>query len=469
MLKQQARLFKNIAVSLDITALFVAFVSAYYLRTLEVALPRVWHYLWALLIIIPVWLFLLTRLSLYESLRTLTFGQILSKILQVQIYGGMITASLLFLAQPLDFRRRFFSYFLIVSFLLITGEKVGIKLLLGAMRRRGYNIRNLLIVGTGRKGLDFAQVVERHADWGLKVVGFITCLEERPQGDDFKYEILGGLDELCTVCKSRSVDDVVFCLPHRSEGVIETHLKDMSDMGLNVRMVLDSFIADGSRRELSLFHNTIPMITFYSRPFDAGQLFLKRCLDLVGAVIGLLVTALFTPFIALAIKLESPGPLLFGQERVGMNGRIFTCWKFRSMYVDADARKQELMHLNEMQGAIFKIKNDPRVTRVGAFLRKTSLDELPQFWNVLMGEMSLVGTRPPTPAEVAEYENWHRRRISMKPGITGLWQVSGRSQINEFDEIVKLDLRYIDQWSVWLDIKLIFKTIVVVCFGRGAC
>lgn len=469
MLKQQARLFRKIAITLDLCVVVVAFVFAFYLRSLEVHLPPLWHYLWALLIISPVWFFLLTRYSMYESLRTLTFGQILSKLLQVQIYGGMITASLLFLAQPFDFRRRFFSYFLIISFLLIAGEKVGIKLLLGAMRRRGYNTRNLLIVGTGRKGLEFAQVVERHADWGLKVVGFITCLEERPQDENFQYEILGGLDDLCAVCKTRSVDDVVFCLPHRSEGVIESHLRDMSDMGINVRMVLDSFIADGSRRELSMFHNTIPMITFYSRPFDAGQLFLKRCLDLVGAVTGLLVTAFLTPFIALAIKLESPGPLLFGQERVGMNGRTFTCWKFRSMYVDAEARKQELMHLNEMQGAIFKIKNDPRVTRVGAFLRKTSLDELPQFWNVLMGEMSLVGTRPPTPAEVSEYENWHRRRISMKPGITGLWQVSGRNQISEFDEIVKLDLHYIDQWSIWLDIKIIMRTVVVVLFGRGAC
>jgi lipopolysaccharide/colanic/teichoic acid biosynthesis glycosyltransferase len=170
----------------------------------------------------------------------------------------------------------------------------------------------------------------------------------------------------------------------------------------------------------------------------------------------------------LAIRLESPGPIFFGQTRVGENGRKFTCWKFRSMYLDAEERKRELLHLNEMGGAIFKIRDDPRVTRVGKFLRKTSLDELPQFWNVLRGEMSLVGTRPPTPDEVEKYENWQRRRISIKPGLTGLWQVSGRNSISDFNEVVRLDLKYIDGWSLGLDIKLLLKTLKVVFFREGA-
>jgi lipopolysaccharide/colanic/teichoic acid biosynthesis glycosyltransferase len=183
----------------------------------------------------------------------------------------------------------------------------------------------------------------------------------------------------------------------------------------------------------------------------------------------LVVTAFLVPFIALAIKLESKGPVLFSQERIGLNGRIFRCWKFRSMLVDAEAQKAKLLERNEMKGAMFKIADDPRVTKVGRILRKSSLDELPQFWNVFKGEMSLVGTRPPTPDEVADYENWHRRRISIKPGMTGLWQVSGRNRISDFDEIVRLDIRYIEKWNLWLDVKILLKTFRVLLAGRGAC
>jgi exopolysaccharide biosynthesis polyprenyl glycosylphosphotransferase len=233
-------------------------------------------------------------------------------------------------------------------------------------------------------------------------------------------------------------------------------------------MVLDFYATRSYRKELSYFHDKIPMMTYYCRPFNYTQIFLKRCLDIVGAMVGLLITMLLFPFIALAIKLTSSGPIFFGQTRVCENGRLFTCWKFRSMEVDAEKRKDELLHLNEMQGAIFKIANDPRITGVGKFLRKTSLDELPQFWNVLCGEMSLVGTRPPTPDEVAQYETWHRKRICIKPGITGQWQISGRNRIQSFDEIVRLDLEYIENWTLWLDIKILLKTLWVVFKSVGA-
>jgi exopolysaccharide biosynthesis polyprenyl glycosylphosphotransferase len=196
---------------------------------------------------------------------------------------------------------------------------------------------------------------------------------------------------------------------------------------------------------------------------------LKRTVDILGALVGLMITAILLPFIAFAIKRSDPGPIFFGQERVGQAGRRFKCWKFRSMYIDAEKRKQELMQKNEMSGAIFKIKEDPRIFPFGHFLRNTSLDELPQFWNVLKGEMSLVGTRPPTPDEVEMYENWHRRRISIKPGITGLWQVSGRNEIDDFDEIVKLDLHYIDNWCIWYDIQLLFRTLKTVITRKGSC
>ena len=178
--------------------------------------------------------------------------------------------------------------------------------------------------------------------------------------------------------------------------------------------------------------------------------------------------ALAAIFVAPAIKLESPGPVFFGQTRVGKNGRKFTFYKFRSMYQDAEQRKQELMKDNEVQGLMFKMKDDPRITRVGRFIRKTSIDELPQFWNILKGDMSLVGTRPPTIDEFERYEAKHKCRLSMTPGLTGLWQISGRSDITDFDEVVRLDMQYIDNWSILKDIKILFITVYVVLAGKGS-
>jgi exopolysaccharide biosynthesis polyprenyl glycosylphosphotransferase len=204
------------------------------------------------------------------------------------------------------------------------------------------------------------------------------------------------------------------------------------------------------------------------KSLDAQQLFLKRVVDILGALFGLIFLTLVFPMVALAIKIESQGPVFFSQQRIGESGRAFCIWKFRTMSLNADLQKALIEGQNEMKGAIFKVKNDPRVTVVGKFLRKTSLDELPQFWNVLKGDMSLVGTRPPTPDEVAKYENWHRRRISIKPGMTGLWQVSGRNQIDNFDDVVKLDLQYIDNWSVGLDLRILLKTVWVVLTSKGS-
>ncbi len=193
----------------------------------------------------------------------------------------------------------------------------------------------------------------------------------------------------------------------------------------------------------------------------------KRLLDVVGAGVGLAVTALVFPFLALLIRADSPGPILFSQERVGRNGRRFRMLKFRTMHRWAEDQRGNLESWNEMSGPIFKIADDPRVTRVGRILRRFSLDELPQFWNVLKGEMSLVGTRPPTPEEVEKYELWHYRRISIRPGMTGLWQVSRRGAVRDFDQVVALDLKYIDEWSLWLDLRILARTAFVVLLGQG--
>ncbi|WP_026517092.1 sugar transferase [Butyrivibrio sp. MC2021] len=198
------------------------------------------------------------------------------------------------------------------------------------------------------------------------------------------------------------------------------------------------------------------------------RLFIKRAIDILGGLVGLILTGIITLFLGPAIKLDSPGPIFFSQVRIGKNGRRFKIYKFRSMYTDAEERKKELEAQNEMKGLMFKMENDPRVTKVGNFIRKTSLDEFPQFLNVLKGDMSLVGTRPPTEAEFQQYNEHYRRRLSMTPGLTGLWQISGRSDIEDFDEVVKLDLKYIDNWSLTEDFKILLQTVGVVLFGKGA-
>ena len=243
---------------------------------------------------------------------------------------------------------------------------------------------------------------------------------------------------------------------------------EFEKMGVVVNLNLDLFNLGltGEKRIYSVENYNV--IAFSSRLFDYRMVMAKRMIDILGALVGLALTFVVGIVLAPILLLESPGPLIFKQKRVGENGRIFDFYKFRSMYQDAEERKKELMAKNEMQGLMFKMENDPRITKVGAFIRKTSLDELPQFWNVLKGDMSLVGTRPPTVDEWEKYDLHHRARLATKPGITGMWQVSGRSNITDFEDVVKLDKKYIAEWSIGLDIKILLKTVLVVLRHEGA-
>lgn len=262
------------------------------------------------------------------------------------------------------------------------------------------------------------------------------------------------------------VDSVFIDLPHDIYD-LNYWVSQYETMGIEVNVNLNIFDFDTiSRKRIQTF-GSYNVVTFSTKFYKPSHVFYKRLLDIVGALVGLILCGLVSIVIAPFI-MKDGGPLIFSQDRVGRNGRIFKFYKFRSMYIDAEERKKELMKHNQMQGGMFKMDNDPRITPIGHFIRKTSLDELPQFFNVLKGEMSLVGTRPPT---VDEYENYtpsQKRRLSFKPGITGLWQVSGRSSITNFDDVVKLDLAYIDNWTIWSDIKIILKTIKVVFLKEGA-
>ena len=276
------------------------------------------------------------------------------------------------------------------------------------------------------------------------------------------------VEDLLEFLKSQVVDEALISIPEYDKNQLNGFIQKLETMGIAVHVTVNTFGLQEKEKTISQF-GVYHVLTYAPRVFDDTQLFLKRCMDICGGLVWVALTLVLGIFVAPAIYLESPGPIIFKQVRIGTNGRRFYIYKFRSMYADAEERLKELEAKNEMQGGLmFKMKDDPRITKVGKFIRKTSIDEFPQFFNVLKGDMSLVGTRPPTEKEFLKYEEWHKRRLSLKPGITGLWQVSGRSSITEFEDVVKLDLEYIDNWSIWFDIKILFKTVLVVLFQRGA-
>ena len=289
----------------------------------------------------------------------------------------------------------------------------------------------------------------------------IHQIEQGPRGQ----RIVLSREKLREFLKHQVIDEALLCLPFSTKGEVNDFIVRLETMGIETHVAVDTY--DHQEKAIERL-GAYRVLTYSPRIFEPTELFVKRAMDVVGGVIGSLITILLSIVIVPLIHLESPGPAIFKQVRIGRNGRRFQIYKFRTMYVDAEVRKKELMKQNEMKGLMFKIKDDPRITKVGKFLRKTSLDEFPQFFNVLKGEMSLVGTRPPTEDEFLQYEERHKRRLSLKPGITGLWQVSGRNSIYDFEEVVNLDLEYIDKWSVWLDIRLLIQTVYVVVFRRGA-
>ncbi len=304
--------------------------------------------------------------------------------------------------------------------------------------------------------------------------GSVTVKSElTPINDIAGVPVVANRSNLIGWIKTASLDEVYINLPYSSNSNETSKLiEELEDMGIVVNINLPSLenIVENSK-----FDNincavkaNLPMAVFSPAVFKDTDLIIKRIFDILGGIVGTIISLPIILITAVPLLIESPGPLIFKQQRVGKNGRIFNIYKLRSMYADAEERKQALMKKNKMDGYMFKMDNDPRITKVGRVIRKLSIDELPQFWNVLKGDMSLVGTRPPTIDEFEKYESHHKRRLSLKPGITGMWQVSGRSDIQNFDEVVKLDCEYIDNWSFWLDIKILFKTVWVVLTHRGA-
>lgn len=423
----------------------------------------------ALALLVAGWFVVLTAIVPYDADRLTT----LRSEVVAAVAAPALSAFVLFLVSTAFSFGRVTNEVVLAFLLLSTAVMVVTRMIARAflmvVRRSGYNYRHLLIVGYNPWGFDTASRIERLPELGYKVVGFVAegGLDGRPEPSGSPQPVLGSLRDIQAVLENRTVDEMMVCLPLQEHAAAVLNLVRLAqELGIVLRILPDpSNRAIVPRVHLERFGGDYVVTLF--REQSLLQLLGKRMLDAAGSAILLACLSPLLLAVALAIKLTSPGPVLFVQKRVGMNRRSFNLYKFRSMYVDAEKRRQGLAHLNEMDGPVFKIANDPRVTPVGRFIRRTSIDELPQLINVLTGRMSLVGPRPPLADEVDQYEWLFRKRLSIKPGITCLWQVSGRNQLS-FREWMELDRRYVSNWSLWLDVKILLMTIPAVLGGRGA-
>ena len=343
--------------------------------------------------------------------------------------------------------------------------RLSILLALRVLRRRGRNYRNIVVIGTGPRAREFTETLARHPEWGLRLVSYVDE-GDSPLDPAIPADRVYKMVDFTELLRQEVIDEVIAACPRSMLAQIGPAVEACCAAGVPLTVMYDLFGDYLPPPRVKSFgsHGALSFAMVQHSPAELG---VKRVIDITGAAAGLLISAPLLLLAAVAIKLSSRGPIIFPQIRSGLYGRPFVMYKLRTMVCGAAEKQEEVLHLNEMGGPVFKIRNDPRVTRVGRFLRIFSIDELPQFWNVLVGDMSLVGPRPPLPAEVAQYKTSERRRLSMRPGLTCLWQVSGRHAL-DFDEWVRLDLEYIDTWSLGSDLKILAGTVPVVLKGTGA-
>jgi len=452
----------------DTLLLLVAFTAAYQIRAwlplarnFELPAPVMGVLLGVSFV---AWIFSAYWHEIYDRADSGNPKQILADTLKQCGLGAVALVVAIYLLR-LDLSRPFVLLYVAFAWLLLSVFRLNARTLVGAVRKEFTQPYYVLIAGTGERALRIAETVEQSAAHGLVLEGF---LDHAPGdrvltlGRDYPVWPLERLPELL---RARIIDEVVFAVPSERLASLEDVFLACDEQGVRTRVAVDFFPHVNSQVYLDRL-SEVPLLTFSAAPHDEVKLFLKRSIDMILSAAALILLTPLLLLLALAIKFTSRGPVIFRQERCGLSGRRFTVYKFRSMTLDAESRKASLEHLNTKQTA-FKIPNDPRLTPLGRWLRKFSLDELPQFWNVLRGDMSLVGPRPAVPNEVDRYESWQRRRLRMRPGLTCLWAINGRDKL-DFETWMRLDMQYIDTWSLWLDWQIIFRTIPQVLLGKGA-
>ena len=467
----------------DVLVIVLTYVATLTLRSLIVAHwpfnffsegPRILRdtailsYLGHLIVFIPAWMFGLHVSRSYEG-----FARVRSNILLFRVCGGVLVGALTSLAvlfllkQAGLLSRTLFLGFALVSMLTLFLGRRWVVRLRRRRFRKGNDTRNILVVNADGAEIPLIEILERHADLGMRIIGVVRGDDEPVKSSDRGvHPVLGAVRDLPRILEDHPVDQVYATGRRWDVGTLRAIADTCEVVGVDFSIDANFLGLRMARAELEEMDGSA-VLSFSTTPADVEALAVKRLIDIVLSSAALVLLSPLYLLTALAIKLEDPrGPVLYGQRRSGLHGRDFTMWKFRSMIAGAEKLQEQLRDRNEVDGPVFKITADPRVTRVGRWIRKLSIDELPQLWNVLIGEMSLVGPRPPIPDEVRQYERWQMRRLSMKPGLTCLWQVDGRNNI-DFNTWMDLDLEYIDNWSLFLDLKLLLRTPRAVITGTG--
>ena len=452
----------------DTLLLLLAFTAAYQIRAwlplqrnFELDSPTIGMLLGVSFV---AWIFVAYWHEVYDHVDLADPKQILTGTLKQCGLGGVALVVAVYLMR-LDLSRPFMLLYVALAWLLLSLFRLNAGNLVGAIRKEFSQPYYILIAGTGDRARRIADTIEQAAGHGLVLQGFLDPAPDREVISLAKDYPVWHLDRLPDLLRARVIDEVVFAVPSERLAGLEDVFLACDEEGVRTRVAVDFFPHVNSQVYLDRL-SEVPLLTFSAAPHDEVKLFLKRMIDIALSASALLILSPILLLIALAIRFTSRGTALFRQERCGLSGRRFTVYKFRSMVLDAEARRAGLEHLNTKQTA-FKIPHDPRLTSIGHWLRKFSLDELPQFWNVLKGDMSLVGPRPAVPHEVERYENWQRRRLRMRPGLTCLWAINGRDQL-DFETWMRMDMQYIDTWSLWLDWQIMLRTIPQVLLGKGA-
>jgi len=468
----QDRIFKF----LDLAFTALAFVAAYFVKKDSLLLlnglstaPNYYLVLMAVLICSAL---SFDFFHCHELYRKETFERAVIRLIKAVVVSTTMVVFLLFLLKVNDFSRLFLVLFVVFDLFLLIAIRAFVRQSLTNHGQKDFNQCRILIIGSRQRALDLVTYVAAAEDLGYQILGCLDT-DETLVGSAVtdKIRVIGSMGQFKDILLHEAVDEVVFAMPLKKIDNVLEYIAFAEKLGVKVRVMPDWQIQKLMYQpEIAAVYIEnfagIPTMALSSAPRKALELFVKAVFDRTAAAFGLAILAPFFVLIAVMIKASSRGPIFFVQQRSGLNGRLFNLYKFRTMVVDAEQLKPSLAHDNEMDGPVFKMKHDPRITRVGAFLRRTSLDELPQLINVVRGEMSLVGPRPPIPAEVEQYAPWQRRRLSMRPGLTCIWQVSGRNDVS-FEQWMNMDLEYIDQWSLLLDFKLLLKTVPAVARGTG--
>tara|TARA_B110001454_G_scaffold219055_1_gene249553 strand:- start:2964 stop:4397 length:1434 start_codon:yes stop_codon:yes gene_type:complete len=476
MLKEQANLFRILSRTFDFVLIVLSVSLAvqseriYHQKGIDLFDFRSFHpYLVPAVILI--WEFLFKRFEKGFLFRRHSYFLFLKSTFLISIAGFLILISISFLTKQFLFHRLTIIFFAVISFVLLLAKRWSLKYYLERIRKKGRNTRYIVIIGSKQRAKLLVEEFNHNREYGYIVQSVLDPEAGRigKEIGNFKVKSFSEFDEIIS---SNPVDEVFFAMPPGNipNFYDKVNLLNMIGINFHVMVNLDLFTNRVRHLRIEPFIDDwygLPVISFHPTDKKLARLLIKTYVETILSFILLVIFSPLLLVISIWIKLDSRGPVLFGQTRIGYHGRRFELYKFRTMHEDAEYRLEELSHLNEQSGPVFKITDDPRITRSGRFLRRFSLDECPQWLNVLIGDMNLVGPRPPLPREVKKYKPEWRRRLNMKPGITGLWQVSGRNELREFEDWIKLDLEYIDDWSLWLDIKIIFKTIPVVLFGTG--